>query len=125
MNENVRVVDRVFDIIEVLAQSNQALGLSEIALTTGMSKSTVHRLLSSMTDRQYVARHSNGSYSIGYKLIETVSYHINSLELLTEAKPFLNNILRELGHTALPSGNVCSPACPATNSMNRSIYANL
>lgn len=100
MQENVRVVDRVFDILEVLSMSSKSLGLSEIAARTGISKSTVHRLLSSMLDRQYVSKHPDGTYAIGYKLIETVSLHINSLELLTEAKPFLNDILRELGLTA-------------------------
>jgi len=100
MHENVRVVDRVFDILEVLALSNKPVALSEIAARTGMSKSTVHRLLTSMLDRQYVSKYSDGSYSIGYKMVETVSYHINSLELLTEAKPYLNDILRELELTA-------------------------
>ena len=100
MDDHVRVVDRVFDIIEVLAQSSKPVGLTEIASLTGMSKSTVHRLLTSMLNRQYVDKHPGGAYSIGYKMLETVSYHINSLELLTEAKPFLNNILRELELTA-------------------------
>lgn len=100
MEDHVRVVDRIFDIIEALAQTNQPLGLSAIADKTGMSKSTVHRLLNSMTERQYVTKYPNGTYTIGYKMIETVSYHINSLELLTEAKPFLNDILRGLELTA-------------------------
>lgn len=58
MQENVRVVDRVFDILEVLSMSSKSLGLSEIAARTGISKSTVHRLLSSMLDRQYVSSYS-------------------------------------------------------------------
>lgn len=100
MEENVRVVNRVFDILEVLAASSSPMGLSEIAKVTGMSKSTVHRLLTSMCARQYVEKDSDSLYSIGYKLIETVSLHINHLELLTEAKPFLSEIMRDLGLTA-------------------------
>lgn len=41
----VRVVDRVFDIIEQLAASDVPMSLSDISKATGMSKSTVHRLL--------------------------------------------------------------------------------
>ncbi|MGE9965568.1 IclR family transcriptional regulator [Fusicatenibacter saccharivorans] len=100
MEENVRVVDRVFDIIEVLAASDIPMSLSDIAKHTGMSKSTVHRLLSSMCTRHYVEKNSDNNYSIGYKLMETVSLHINNLELLTEAKPFLTNIMRDLNLTA-------------------------
>lgn len=100
MEENVRVVDRVFDILEVLATANPSMGLSEIAKATGMSKSTVHRLLSTMCARQYVEKNSDNTYSIGYKMMETVSQHINSLELLTEAKPFLSDMMRDLDLTA-------------------------
>ncbi len=100
MEENVRVVDRIFDILETLAASSSPMGLSEIARNTGMSKSTVHRLLTSMRARHYIEKRGDASYSIGYKLIETVSLHINSLELLTEAKPFLSSLMRDLDLTA-------------------------
>lgn len=100
MEETVRVADRIFDILEALAASNAPLGLSELAKATGMSKSTVHRLVTSMCARQYVEKNGDGLYSVGYKLIETVSLHINQLELLTEAKPFLSDIMRDLDLTA-------------------------
>lgn len=100
MEENVRVVDRVFDIIEQLAASRTPMGLSDITKSTGMSKSTVHRLLASMCARHYVEKNTDNTYTIGYKLMDTVSLHINSLELLTEAKPFLTNLMRELHLTA-------------------------
>ncbi|MCC8127650.1 MAG: IclR family transcriptional regulator [Clostridiales bacterium] len=100
MEDNVRVVDRVFDILEVLAASSEPIGLSDIVRETGISKSTVHRLLASMCARQYVEKSANGLYSIGYKLIETVSHHINQLELITEARPFLNSMMRDLDLTA-------------------------
>ena len=54
------------------------------------------RLLSSMCARQYVEKRSDNTYAIGYKLVETVSTHINGLELLTESKPFLSQISHEL-----------------------------
>lgn len=100
MEEKVRVVDRVFDILEQLSASSSSMGLTEIAHATGMSKSTVHRLISSMCARQYVEKSSDNTYSIGYKLIETVSLHINNLELMTEAKPFLSDIMRDLDLTS-------------------------
>lgn len=99
MAESVRVVDRVFDIIEVLAADKHGLTLSQIALDTGMSKSTVHRLLTTMQERRYVERSEDGTYTLGYKFIETASNHINSLELLTEAKPFLSRMLWDLNLT--------------------------
>lgn len=99
MEENVRVIDRAFDILEVLAASNTPMGLSEICRATGMSKSTVYRLISTMHNRHYVEKNPDNTYSIGYKLIETVSMHINHLDLLTEARPCLNDIMHTLGLT--------------------------
>ncbi|MFV0516206.1 MAG: IclR family transcriptional regulator [Aminipila sp.] len=100
MEDNVRVVNRIFDILEQLSQHSSAMKLSEIATATGMSKSTVHRLISSMCTNNYVVKNSDNTYSIGYKLIGLVSFHINNLELLTEAKPFLNELTRDIGLTA-------------------------
>lgn len=100
MEENVRVINRAFDILEVLSASAAPMNLSEICRTTGISKSTAHRLLSTMHDRHYVEKNSDNTYSIGYKLIETVSMHINHLDLLTEARPCLNHIMHTLELTA-------------------------
>ncbi|MCJ7834202.1 IclR family transcriptional regulator [Cuneatibacter sp. NSJ-177] len=96
MEDQVRVIDRVFDILEQLAQADSPMTLAELCKATEMSKSTVHRLLSSMCARQYVEKRSDNTYAIGYKLVETVSTHINGLELLTESKPFLSQISHEL-----------------------------
>jgi len=97
---SVRVVDRVFEILEVLSKSGSSMSLSEIAEETKMSKSTVHRLLSSMGENNYVGKNPDNTYFIGYKLIGLVSFHINNLELLTEAKPYLNQLSRELNLSA-------------------------
>lgn len=108
VEENVRVIERAFDIIELLAASDRPLSLSDIAKGTGMSKSTVHRLLNTLNFRHYVDKNPEGSYTIGLKLIELASMHINSLELLTEAKPVLTALMRDLNltsHMGILDGN--------------------
>ena len=96
MEDNVRVVDRVFDILELLSIESSPVGISHISRMTGMSKSTVHRLVNSMYARSYVARTKDGRYFLGYKIVELAGTHIDNLELVTEAKPFLSQISREL-----------------------------
>ena len=54
----VQVLDRAFDLLEALARGHGPLGLSEIAQRTGMSKSTVFRILQTMVARGYVRRRS-------------------------------------------------------------------
>lgn len=99
MTENIRVVDRVFDILEALSSSRKPMSLAEVSKATGLSKSTTYRILTSMVDRRYVERDEDGGYNLGYKFIETASSRINSLELLTEAKPCLSRMLWDLNLT--------------------------
>ena len=99
MNDSVRSVDRVLDIIEQLSSSSTPLGPTKIAEQTGMDKSTVFRLLSTLLQRGYVDRRDDGTYSIGPKLITLVSHYIGSLELQTEARPFLSELSTDLGLT--------------------------
>lgn len=99
MENNIRVMDRAFDIIELLSQEQNPMSLTEISRSTGISKSTVYRLLHAMNVRHYVEKDKNSCYSIGVKLVEVVSCHINGLELQTEAKPFLSVLRSELNLT--------------------------
>lgn len=97
MDDSVHVVDRVFSILEYLSLAQGSKGPTEIAEQTGLHKSTVHRLLSSLCDCGYVERTAQGTYHIGIKLVEIASNHINNLELQTEARPILNELHDELG----------------------------
>ena len=100
MNEPVQVVDRVLDIIEQLAEASGPMGPTKLAEATGLNKSSVYRLLSTLLARRYVEKNQeDGTYYIGPKLIEVVSCYINSLELQTEARPYLTELARELNLT--------------------------
>lgn len=100
MDQSVQVVERVFAVLEYLSQAREPKGPTDIADATGISKSTVYRLLISMGRLGYIERRgSNGKYGIGIKLIEIVSNHINNLELQTEARPYLHELQNEIGLT--------------------------
>lgn len=97
MDGQIQIISRVFNIIEYLSQERGPKGPTEIAEAVGLHKSTVHRLLSTLCKRGYIEKNeAEGSYRIGIKLVEIVSNHINSLELQTEARPFLNDLHVEL-----------------------------
>lgn len=99
MEDTVRVMNRTFDIIEALSKSQEPMSLTDIVKATQINKSTAYRLLQAMHNRHYVEKSEKGLYSIGLKLVEVVSCHINGLELQTEAKPFLSTLRAELNLT--------------------------
>lgn len=99
-DKGVQSVDRVLDIIEVLAVEHNGLGITEISNRVALHKSTAHRLVSTLARRGYIDKTESGNYKIGLKLIEAVSCYINSLELQTEARPYLAQITANLGLTS-------------------------
>lgn len=95
----VQVLERALDLLEELAQSRSPLGLSELARRSNLSKTTVHRILGTLLMRGYVNKTDSGGYVVGPKLFNTLSYHINSLELHAEAKPHLHTLQKQLDLT--------------------------
>ena len=99
-NESVQSVERAFEIIEVLAVEPDGLGVTEIASKVGLHKSTAYRIIATMVNSGYLEKSETGEYRIGLKLIGTVSCYINSLELQTEARPYLAQMTADLGLTS-------------------------
>ncbi|MEE3362840.1 MAG: IclR family transcriptional regulator [Anaerovoracaceae bacterium] len=99
-SENIQSVDRALDIIEVLAVEPEGLGVTEIAGRAGLHKSTAHRIIRTLADRGYLDKTDDGSYKIGLRFIAAVSCYINSLELQTQARPYLAELTGDLGLTA-------------------------
>ena len=107
-DNNVQSIDRALDVIEVLSGESDGLGVTEIANRIGLHKSTAHMIITTMVNRGYLNKTESGTYKIGLKLIEAVSCYINSLELQTEARPYIAKITGELGltcHLGVLDGN--------------------
>lgn len=98
-SSSIQVLNRALTILEALAQTENGLSLGTLANQTGLSKSTVHRILATLKERGYAEQNQSGSYEIGAKLIDTVSCHINALDLQTESRPFLAELRKELDLT--------------------------
>lgn len=93
MSGNIQVIDRALDILEILCVEQEGLGVTEIGKRLALHKSTVHRIVSAMAERGYVEKVPNKAlYRMGLKLVELSSVYLNSVELKTEAKPYLREI---------------------------------
>lgn len=99
MAENkVQSLDRAFDILDVLARAARGLGLSEIAASAALPRSTAFRLLAVLQRREYVRKdEETGKYRLGPAFIELSSIYLNSLELKTESAPAMRELAASLG----------------------------
>ena len=95
----IQVIDRAFDILELLADERDGLGVTDIAARTGLNKSTAHRILSALGARGYVERSGRGIYRNGLKLVDLASVHLNRVELKTEARPYLRELTARMNLT--------------------------
>ena len=65
----VQSIDRVLDIIEILASAPCGMLLTDIAALSGLHNSTVHRLLTSLIDRGYARKdRTSGKYCLTMRL---------------------------------------------------------
>ena len=102
--KGVQVIDRVFDILELLVLEGKGLGVTEIGKRLGLSKSTVHRILNGIASRGYLEKSEDGIYSLGIQFVELASRRLNNVELVTEARPYLaelTNIAKQSSHLAI------------------------
>lgn len=93
MEKGVQTLDRALNVLELLAVQKSGLGVTEIGQQVGLHKSTAHRLLGALLNRGYVEKDSEtGLYKIGLKVVEISALHLNSIELKTEASPYLHTL---------------------------------
>lgn len=92
--QTIQVLSRALDIIEALAYARGGMALAPLARATGLSKSTCHRILQTLVERGYAERTLDGTYAVGHQMFDTLSRHIDSLELQTEAKPHMAALQR-------------------------------
>ena len=79
MSDNVRSVDRILDLMEILAEERSPVSLTELASGTSLSKTTVFRLMQTLCNRGYAEKTDTAGYVLGSKIIELAGYYIENL----------------------------------------------
>jgi len=96
MSTNVQSVDRTLTILEVLAIHPKGLSISEISKATQLHKSTVHRLLATLAQREYVRQNQHNQYKLTLKIFELGGKLIEDLDILDIARPYLEQIMNQI-----------------------------
>ncbi|MBI9094252.1 MAG: IclR family transcriptional regulator [Sphaerochaeta sp.] len=95
----VQSVDRTFDILEFLATEQNGATLVQITEKLDLPKSTIHRLLGVLVQREFVRKNvDNNRYRLGPGFIALCSHYLNSLELKTESSPFMEELSVQTGN---------------------------
>ncbi|MBC7720220.1 MAG: IclR family transcriptional regulator [Chitinophagaceae bacterium] len=66
----VQVIERIFNLLEILANRQEAMSLKEISEKSGLHPSTAHRILNDLAIGRFVDRPVAGNYRLGMRLLE-------------------------------------------------------
>ena len=93
-------VDNALKILELFTGS-QELGVTDVSKTMGLGRSTAHRLLSTLENRGFVEQNpTTGKYRLGMKIVHIGASVLGRLNIVTECRPFLEQISDETGESS-------------------------
>ena len=97
----IQSIGKMMDILSCFSTSVRHLSLGEIAATASLPRPTAHRILSTLREIGFVEQDGrNGRYSLGIRLFELGSLALANLDLLREAKPFMDRLSRLAGESS-------------------------
>jgi IclR family acetate operon transcriptional repressor len=95
-DSGVQSVDRALSIIETLAEDDEGYRLSDLAIRTGLSTSTVHRLLATLENRRFVQfDRSQSKWHVGARCFTVGATFARRRNFAAQAIPYLRK-LRDL-----------------------------
>jgi len=89
-------IKRAAQILNTLASQNKELGVSELSRIIGLHKSTVHRMLVTLEDENFVAYNKTlQKYQLGIKLLELGSMAKENIDIKNIAWPIMQEIAQK------------------------------
>lgn len=96
----VKTVAKVLDLLDHVAAAGRPVTVSELAAATGFNVSTAHRLMQTLTQRNFVEQDpSTRAYSLGWRLLELGIAYAGNLDLIGAARPHIEALRDKAGET--------------------------
>jgi DNA-binding IclR family transcriptional regulator len=92
-------LDKALTVLETIAQAGDTR-LSSLVEVTGYPPATIHRILSVLVRRRYVRQDSaTRKYMLSLKCLEISSRVKDNLEIITAARPVMQQLMEKTGET--------------------------
>jgi len=98
--DRVEAVERALTVLEAFDSPQAHFTLAELAQATGYYKSTLLRLLGSLTRYDYVQRDEQGRWHLGHAPVRLARRHLPGRHLTTRIQPLLIRLSADSGETA-------------------------
>lgn len=101
MSENVQSVERALDIINTIVAANKSLSIAELSQAMNLAPSTIHRILQTLTVKNYVYQDPQTKrYDIGPEIVDISSALFLRYDLVRRVRPYLQELVELTGETA-------------------------
>lgn len=91
----IQSFSKMMDILSCFSTVDRSLSLAQIAQTAGQPRATAHRMLSALKEIGFIEQDArSGSYGLGIRLFELGSLALANMDLVREAKPFMDRLSR-------------------------------
>lgn len=93
----VQSVERAIDILDCLAQYPKGCGIGELSKNLGLSKSTIHRIISTLKYKKYVTQNKdNDKYQLDIKVLNLSAAMTSSMDLINIARPYIHEFANKV-----------------------------
>jgi len=97
----IQSIGKMMGILECFSTLNRHLSLTQISTMSGLPRPTVHRMLTAMKEIGFIEQDiRNGSYGLGIRLFELGNIALANMDLLREAKPFIDRLCKLSGESS-------------------------
>jgi DNA-binding IclR family transcriptional regulator len=94
VHKPVKSVDRAISVMEYLADAKKESNIGEVSQSLGFPKSSVHRILSTLTQRGYVEQNlRTREYRLSLKVVQLGREVLEKIDLISLAHPFLRTLM--------------------------------
>ncbi len=99
-SSRIQSVERALIILDVLASKSEGMSLAQISEEIGLPKSTVHGLITTLRDYDYVSQsNETGNYKLGIHLFELGSKVQRAFNIRDAAMPVMKKLNKQFGET--------------------------
>jgi DNA-binding IclR family transcriptional regulator len=91
---------KMMDILASFTTVHRAQSLAQVAESAGLPRATAHRMLSALREIGFIQQDArSGLYGLGIRLFELGNLALANMDLMREAKPFMDRLSRLAGET--------------------------
>ncbi|MDS0524790.1 IclR family transcriptional regulator [Clostridium sp. SHJSY1] len=93
----VQSVERALDILDCLSEYPKGCGIGELSKNLNLSKSTIHRIISTLKFKGYVSQNKeNDKYQLGFKVLNLSSSFVSGMDLVNNARPYIYEFVNKI-----------------------------